>query len=126
MSKAPFLTSACFALGLAAGDRGRTLSLEGWVGIDGLHGSREMKKVPKIHKPLIFYNFLMLHTASSDKFLSFFQILGWTSGTQQKNLDVQNGTSFLITTFIREKAFRRVLTFYKAVINGFKTFFSKC
>lgn len=27
-SKVPFLTSACFALGLSAGDRGRTLSLD--------------------------------------------------------------------------------------------------
>lgn len=47
MSKTPFLTSACFALGLAAGDRGRTLSLEGWIGMDGLHGSREKEKCSK-------------------------------------------------------------------------------
>lgn len=55
----------------------------------------------------------MLHIASSDKFLSFLQILDWTSGTQQKFLNVQNGTSFLITTFTTKKQLEEFSHFTK-------------
>lgn len=74
MSKTPFLTSACFALGLAAGDRGRTLSWEGWIGMDGLHGSKERKNVPKTHKLLIFYLFFKRYTQQVvTNFLAFYK-----------------------------------------------------
>lgn len=39
--------STCFALGLSAGDRGRTLSLADWIGMGGLHGSSvALQEVP--------------------------------------------------------------------------------